>query len=107
MVYVGCRLGVDLALLWLWYRLAATAPTGPLAWEHPNASGAAPKANNNNNSSNNNNSWTFSFLQCTGPGRRVGEKYSDANVNLEETVREGMVPFSTLTLTWKHTRTQL
>ena len=25
----------DLALLWLWRRLAAAAPIGHLAWEHP------------------------------------------------------------------------
>ena len=31
----------DLASLWLWCRLAATAPTGPLAWEPPYAAGAA------------------------------------------------------------------
>ena len=29
---VGCRLGSDLALLWLWRRPVATAPVGPLAW---------------------------------------------------------------------------
>jgi len=28
-------------LLWLWYRLAATAPIRPLAWEPPYAGGAA------------------------------------------------------------------
>jgi len=28
---VGCRCGLDLALLWLWRRPAATAPTWPLA----------------------------------------------------------------------------
>ena len=27
----------NLALLWLWHRLAAVAPTGPLAWESPQA----------------------------------------------------------------------
>ena len=27
----------DRALLWLWCRLAATAPIGPLAWEFPYA----------------------------------------------------------------------
>ena len=27
----------DPALLWLWHRLAAAAPTGPLAWELPYA----------------------------------------------------------------------
>ena len=30
---VGHRRGSDLALLWLWCRPAAVAPTGPLAWE--------------------------------------------------------------------------
>ena len=40
---VGCRHGsdpADPALLWLWRRLAATAPIGPLAWEPPYAMGA-------------------------------------------------------------------
>ena len=40
---VGCRLSLDLALLWLWYRLAATALIGPLAWEPPYAMGVALK----------------------------------------------------------------
>ena len=30
---VGCRRGSDLVLLWLWRRLAAVAPIGPLTWE--------------------------------------------------------------------------
>ena len=30
-------------LLWLWCRLVATAPTGPLAWELPKAASAALK----------------------------------------------------------------
>ena len=33
----------DLALLWLWCRLAATVLMGPLAWELPYAAGAVPK----------------------------------------------------------------
>ena len=33
-------------LLWLWHRLVATAPTGPLAWEPPYAAGAALKTQN-------------------------------------------------------------
>ena len=40
---VGCRRGSDPTLLWLWCRLAAPAPTGPLAWEPPYATGAALK----------------------------------------------------------------
>ena len=40
---VGCRRGSDLALLWLWCRLAAAAPIGPLAWEPPYAAGKKTK----------------------------------------------------------------
>ena len=40
---VSCRHGSDLALLWLWHRLEATALIGPLAWEHPYAVGVALK----------------------------------------------------------------
>jgi len=36
---VGHRRGLDLALLWLWCRLAATSPIGPLVWEPPYAAG--------------------------------------------------------------------
>ena len=38
---VGHRHGSDPVLLWLWYRLAATALIGPLAWEPPYATGVA------------------------------------------------------------------
>ena len=38
---VGCRRDSDPALLWLWHRMAATAPITPLAWEPPCAAGAA------------------------------------------------------------------
>ena len=41
---VGCRHGSDLALLWLWHRLAAIAPIQPLAWELPYVEGAALKS---------------------------------------------------------------
>ena len=36
----GRRCGSDPALLWLWCKLAATVPIGPLAWEPPYATGA-------------------------------------------------------------------
>ena len=36
-------MGLDLVLLWLWYRLAAVAPVRPLAWEPPYTVGAALK----------------------------------------------------------------
>jgi len=40
---VGRRCGSDLVLLWLWRRLAAVAPIGPLAWEPPYATVVALK----------------------------------------------------------------
>ena len=46
---VSQRRGSDLALLWLWRRLAAIAPIRPLAWEPPDATNAALKRQNNNN----------------------------------------------------------
>ena len=43
---VGCRRGSDPPLLWLWHRLVATAPIGPLAWEPPYAMDVALKKYN-------------------------------------------------------------
>ena len=40
----GHRCGLDLALLWLWHRLAAAGLIGPLAWELPYAACAALKS---------------------------------------------------------------
>ena len=40
---VGGRRGLDLALLWLWHRLVATAPFRPLAWETSIGCGCGPK----------------------------------------------------------------
>ena len=37
---VSRKHGADPVLLWLWRRLAATSPIGPLAWEPPHAVGA-------------------------------------------------------------------
>ena len=50
---VGHRYGLDLALLWLWRKLAAAAPIQPLAWELPYAVDVALKRHNNNNNNNN------------------------------------------------------
>ena len=33
----------DPELLWLWCRLVATTPTGPLAWESSYAAGSSPR----------------------------------------------------------------
>ena len=38
---VGHGRGLDLMLLWLWYRLEAAALIPPLAWELPYAAGEA------------------------------------------------------------------
>ena len=45
---VGHRRGLDLALLWLWLRLAAVALIRSLAWEPPYAMGAALKKKKKN-----------------------------------------------------------
>ena len=39
---VGRRCSSDPALLWLWHRLAAVAPTRSLVWESPYAASVAP-----------------------------------------------------------------
>ena len=41
---IGRRCSLDPKLLWLWCRLVATAPIGPLAWEPPYAMGVALKS---------------------------------------------------------------
>ena len=46
---VGHRSGSDPVLLWLWYGLAATALTGPQAWELPYAAGAPLKSKEKKN----------------------------------------------------------
>ena len=46
---VGRRCGSDLALLWLWCGLAATALMRPLAWEPPYAAGVALKRQKDQN----------------------------------------------------------
>ena len=40
---VGHRCDSDLVLPWLWHRLAAVAPIGPLTWERLCAAGATVK----------------------------------------------------------------
>ena len=40
---VGHRRGLDLVLLWLWYRRTSPVLIQSLAWEHPYATGAAVK----------------------------------------------------------------
>ena len=49
---VGHRLGLDLALLWLWRRPAAVALIRPLAWEPPYATGVVLKSKNKNKNKN-------------------------------------------------------
>ena len=43
---VGRKCGLDLALLWLWYRPAVVVLIRPLAWEPTYATSAALKAKN-------------------------------------------------------------
>ena len=49
---VGRRRGLDPALQWLWCRLAAAAPIGPLASEPPHAVGVAQEMAKTNKQTN-------------------------------------------------------
>ena len=42
-LWLGCGYGLDLVLLWLWYRPAAAALIPPLAWDLPYPAGAGVK----------------------------------------------------------------
>jgi len=65
---VGCRRGLDPALLWLWRRQAATAPIGPLAWEPPYAAGAAQEmAKIQKNTNKQKKPAALSSLNCHSP----------------------------------------
>ena len=50
-LWCGHMYGSDLAMLWLWRRLAAAAPIQALAWELPCATGAAVKRQKDSESS--------------------------------------------------------
>ena len=59
---VGGRHGSDLALLWLWRRLAATALISPLAWEPPCTVGAALKKTKDKTNKQKNSSELLFFI---------------------------------------------
>ena len=64
---VGCKRSSDPALLWLWCRPAATALTGPLAWEPPHAAGVAlkrPKQNKKRSYLFGPDSWYVACVIC-------------------------------------------
>jgi len=74
---VGHRRGSDPILLWLWSRLAATAPIRPLAWEPPYAAGATlEKAKRQKETNNNNNR----FLKRNMTNYLKEEEKKDQNV---------------------------
>ena len=50
---VGHRRSLDLAFLWLWRRLVATAPTRTLAWEPPYTMGGALEKDKQNKTKQN------------------------------------------------------
>ena len=61
---VGHRHGLDSVLLWLWRRLAATAPIRPLAWESPYAAGAAQEMANRQKQQQQQQQNSFLYLKC-------------------------------------------
>ena len=60
----GQRHGLDPMLLWLWYRPAATALTGPLACEPPYAVCAALKKQKDQNKTKQNKKNNFIAKKC-------------------------------------------
>ena len=68
--YVSCRYSPDPTLQWLWHRLAATTPIGPLAQELPCATGAALKGKKTKQiktvwdvKRNSSKSWSHTWIQ--------------------------------------------
>ena len=83
---VGRRCSSNPSLLWLWYRLAATAPIRPLDWESPYASGAALKRQKTKKNSWKENLW---LLIHEGKGRERRQQDDDnefKSITLEPTL---------------------
>ena len=59
---IVCRQGSDSGLLWLWCRLATTAPIQPLAWEPPYAACVALKTNKQTNKNPKKEGWPHTSL---------------------------------------------
>ena len=60
---VGHRRGLDLAFLWLWCRMAATAPIGTLVWEPPYATGVTLKRQNTHTHTKSALKYSYIFAQ--------------------------------------------
>ena len=65
---VGHRCTSDPALLWLWHRLTALAPVGPLAWELLYVAGAALKNKNKNKNKIKQKTQKTKTRPCPHPG---------------------------------------
>ena len=82
---VGSRCGLDLVLLWLWCRQAATIPTGPLAWEPPYAMSVAlgstrrQKTNKQTNKKNKERKEYIKMFTERSAGRLLQEKLGQGN----------------------------
>ena len=67
---VGHRCSSDLALLWLWHRLAAVAPIRLLAWEPPYAADVALKRQKKKKKKKKN-EWGISMVEKISHSRSV------------------------------------
>ena len=65
------RRSSDLLLLWLWHRLVAAAPIGPLAWDPPYAMGGALRGQNKKPPRNLVQAHTNPSMDDSGVGGRV------------------------------------
>ena len=77
---VGCRSGLDLALLWLWRRPGAAALIQPLAWEPPYATGLSVKRQKKKKKKEKRNSPMELYLQTKEPTQKSQEPTHPGNL---------------------------
>ena len=97
---VGRRHTLNLALLWLWHRLAAVALIRPLALEPPYAVGVALK---NKKTKNKQKSWSQKAFSCWS-SRKSPRDWSQAGSAPVLTTTPGSMEIYSLESEWKETK---
>ena len=84
-IWCGCELWcrmqtwLDLALLWLWHRPAATAPIGPLTWERPHAAGVALETQKQKTKNKTKKTWPWEFCRLNWAAPDRGSPATDGH----------------------------
>ena len=82
----------DAAQMWLWWRTAAAAPTGPLAWKPPHVVGTALKTNKQTNKKNK--TTTISYLSGVRFPGVERERQTAGIIFLHSLPGQSLKPFS-------------